>query len=320
MNRIFTYILLPAIVCVLGCSPEEPTPEVLTWRYQQHFGDDGQPKTDDHYDTPTVTECTVSYKSEYGTCPASVKVKYGQALSSAQLPVIELSDEVANAAYYFDGWYIGDNKVAASYKVKQNVTLTAKWRDRYCTLTYPQISYLKGKTFWRGSEKIEFASYPTSGSSILAVFFGDDNETMSGYYSPSSGSISFKGGYSDYEDWHSHFYLDDRNRFFVHIDEAQWGGMIKKTEGLVGKWSVIDPSGEEWYTTIPKNFTNNYGFVEYISEDNDSEQSALYDGSYLYFNAYEFTPNKMSKKQRSKSSSAVKANKSVDNANQQIAL
>ncbi|MBR4440860.1 MAG: InlB B-repeat-containing protein [Bacteroidales bacterium] len=306
MKKSLYCIVLSAIVCVLGCSPEEPTPEVLNWRYQQHFGEDGQPKTDDHYDTPTVTECTVYYKSEYGTCPTSVKVKYGQALSSAQLPVIELSDEVANAAYYFDGWYIGDNKVDASYKVKQNVTLTAKWRDRYCTLTFPQISDLKGKTFWRGSEKIEFASYPTSGSSIIAVFFGDDNETMSGYYSPSSGSITFKGGYSDYEDWYSHVFLDDRGRFFLQVDSNRRGKMTKSTEGLVGKWTFTDSFGDVWYTVIPNNCTNSYGYVRFVFEENNEDVSALYDGTCLYVNSYLFTQDKVSKSGVSKPTNIVK--------------
>ena len=75
---------------------------------------------------------TVSYKSDYGTAPASFKVKYGTALTAENIAA--LSADGCN----FLGWYINstETKASAGYAVKDNVQLTAKWEVISCKVTY----------------------------------------------------------------------------------------------------------------------------------------------------------------------------------------
>ena len=71
---------------------------------------------------------TITYKSDYGTIPDSLKNGVSLAentiLTGEQLPA--LSDDNA----VFKGWYDGETKaVAGEYAVTKNVTLTALWTD-----------------------------------------------------------------------------------------------------------------------------------------------------------------------------------------------
>ena len=68
----------------------------------------------------------VSYKSDYGTLPDSIKngilVKENTVLTAEQLPELTADNMI------FKGWYDGETKaVAGEYKVTKNVTLTAFW-------------------------------------------------------------------------------------------------------------------------------------------------------------------------------------------------
>ncbi len=74
--------------------------------------------------------CTVNYVTEHGTAPGAIIIGETDYFDSSQLPVL------TDANYLFKGWYVGTTKVTAgSYKVTGDVTLTAKWAEKY-TVTY----------------------------------------------------------------------------------------------------------------------------------------------------------------------------------------
>ena len=89
----------------------------------------GQPEepskpSEDEPDKPVVTY-TVSYSSDKGVTDADllkpITVSEGTAITAGQLP------ELSATGWSFEGWYDGETKVVAGYKVTKNITLVAKW-------------------------------------------------------------------------------------------------------------------------------------------------------------------------------------------------
>ncbi len=78
----------------------------------------------DEPDTPAVMY-TVSYSSDKGVTDANllnpITVSEGTAITAEQLP------ELSATGWTFEGWYDGETKVVAGYKVTKNITLVAKW-------------------------------------------------------------------------------------------------------------------------------------------------------------------------------------------------
>ena len=65
---------------------------------------------------------TVTYKSDYDTAPSDVAgLKKGDTLTAEQLP------ELTTDGYTFAGWYNGETKVEAEYRITESLKLTAKW-------------------------------------------------------------------------------------------------------------------------------------------------------------------------------------------------
>ena len=64
---------------------------------------------------------TVTYSTEHATAPEKLTVTDGTALTAEQLPAL------TESGYTFGGWYDGETKAEAGYKVTKDVTLTAKW-------------------------------------------------------------------------------------------------------------------------------------------------------------------------------------------------
>ncbi|MCQ2592030.1 MAG: SUMF1/EgtB/PvdO family nonheme iron enzyme [Treponema sp.] len=78
-----------------------------------------------------LKECTVTYVSDYGTVPQSIKVGEGNKITIDQLPVLETEGK------YFAGWYAGETIIEdGKYTVTDDVTLTARWINKY------QVSYV----------------------------------------------------------------------------------------------------------------------------------------------------------------------------------
>lgn len=80
--------------------------------------------SEDEPDKPVVTY-TVSYSSDKGVTDADllkpITVSEGTAITAGQLP------ELSATGWSFEGWYDGETKVIAGYKVTKNITLVAKW-------------------------------------------------------------------------------------------------------------------------------------------------------------------------------------------------
>lgn len=80
--------------------------------------------SEDEPEQPAVTY-TVSYSSDKGVSDSSlvnpITVLEGAAITAEQLP------ELSAMGWSFEGWYDGETKVIAGYKVTKNITLVAKW-------------------------------------------------------------------------------------------------------------------------------------------------------------------------------------------------
>lgn len=80
--------------------------------------------SEDEPEQPAVTY-TVSYSSDKGVSDSSlvnpITVLEGAAITAEQLP------ELSATGWSFEGWYDGETKVIAGYKVTKNITLVAKW-------------------------------------------------------------------------------------------------------------------------------------------------------------------------------------------------
>jgi len=81
----------------------------------------------------TFKAVKVTYSTTYGSA-ASIILNKGTALTKEDLP--ELTDE----KYNLDGWYVGETKVEAGYKVVEDVTLTAKWSKKTAYITVTVVS------------------------------------------------------------------------------------------------------------------------------------------------------------------------------------
>lgn len=81
-------------------------------------------QTEEEPDKPIVTY-TVSYSFDKGVTDAEllnpITISEGAAITAEQLP------ELSATGWSFEGWYDGETKVIAGYKVTKNITLVAKW-------------------------------------------------------------------------------------------------------------------------------------------------------------------------------------------------
>lgn len=80
--------------------------------------------SEDEPEQPAVTY-TISYSSDKGVSNSSllnpITVLEGAAITAEQLP------ELSAIGWSFEGWYDGETKVVAGYKVTKNIILVAKW-------------------------------------------------------------------------------------------------------------------------------------------------------------------------------------------------
>lgn len=92
---------------------------------------------------------SVSYINEKGDAPESFLTVEGATLNSRQLPEMECE------GYEFLGWYDGDRKVEInSYRVQNNIKITAKWKLRNYRITY-NLNGGIAATDWPSSYNIE---------------------------------------------------------------------------------------------------------------------------------------------------------------------
>ncbi len=81
--------------------------------------------------TEEIVLCSITYVSAYGLPPQSKNVPVETILTAEDLP------EIAAEGYTFSGWYIGNIKISAGYKITSNINLSAWWG----TETPPPVSF-----------------------------------------------------------------------------------------------------------------------------------------------------------------------------------
>ena len=70
--------------------------------------------------------CAINYETEFGIKPTDITLIIDETFTEKQLPILSTDKN-----YIFDGWYIGDIKVSEGYRIKDDITLTAKWVKTY---------------------------------------------------------------------------------------------------------------------------------------------------------------------------------------------
>lgn len=108
---------------------------------------------------------TVSYETEHGTAPERISVEEGTVLTADQLPSLTAE------GYTFGGWYDGESKVEAGYKVTKDVTLTAKWTANTYTVTLNSNGSTVTITATYGKPLPDFETIPTLEGSTFGGYY-----------------------------------------------------------------------------------------------------------------------------------------------------
>ncbi len=99
----------------------------------------------------------VSYVSRIGEAPSPVKIEEGSYLSTKELPVLVYDN------YTFNGWFIDDEKIQPdSYKVNDNIILTASWTGQTCAVTFTHSDNIGGQRYVKVYENGQTITLPES--------------------------------------------------------------------------------------------------------------------------------------------------------------
>ena len=108
---------------------------------------------------------TVTYSTEHASAPEKLTVTDGTALTVAQLPALTAE------GYTFGGWYDGQTKAEAGYKVTKNVTLTAKWTVNTYTVTLNNNGSTDTITATYGKPLPDLEAIPTLEGSTFGGYY-----------------------------------------------------------------------------------------------------------------------------------------------------
>lgn len=109
--------------------------------------------------------CTVTYSTEHATAPEKLTVTDGTALTAEQLPALTAE------GYTFGGWYDGETKAEAGYKVTKDVTLTAKWTANSYTVTLNSNGSTNTITATYGKPLPDLEAIPTLEGSTFGGYY-----------------------------------------------------------------------------------------------------------------------------------------------------
>ncbi|MBQ9623101.1 MAG: InlB B-repeat-containing protein [Treponema sp.] len=131
---------------------------------------------------------TVTYSTEHATAPEKLTVADGTALTAEQLPAL------TESGYTFGGWYDGETKAEAGYKVTKDVTLTAKWTKNTVTPTPDDGEDDGGNT----SEATTYTvTFNTNGGTEVASQKIESGKTATEPTAPTKDGFTFGGWYTD---------------------------------------------------------------------------------------------------------------------------
>ncbi|MBQ9206323.1 MAG: InlB B-repeat-containing protein [Treponema sp.] len=137
---------------------------------------------------------TVTYSTEHATAPEKLTVTDGTALTAEQLPALTAE------GYTFGGWYDGETKAEAGYKVTKDVTLTANWTavgtggsdpQNPDTPTAPDDSGDTGKT------TTYTVTFTTNGGTEIASQKIESGKTATEPTAPTKDGYIFGGWFTD---------------------------------------------------------------------------------------------------------------------------
>ena len=142
---------------------------------------------------------TVSFTTQYGTNPASIKKYTGEKITETEIPAL-----TARTGYTSDGWFNGSTQLTTDYTVNGDVTFTEKWSvntylitfkandetdDDYTqTVTYATTAKLKPNTFTR-------EGYTFNGWNLAA------NGSGTGYADKADFTVNEANGVTLYAQW-----------------------------------------------------------------------------------------------------------------------
>lgn len=129
---------------------------------------------------------TVTYSTEHATAPEKLTVEDGTALTAEQLPTLTAE------GYTFGGWYDGEIKAEAGYKVTKDVTLTAKWTKKAVTPTPDDGEDDGGDT---GKTTTYTVTFSTDGAETKQTIA--EGEKVSKPTDPTKTGYTFDGWYKD---------------------------------------------------------------------------------------------------------------------------
>ena len=131
---------------------------------------------------------TVTYSTEHATAPEKLTVADGTALTAEQLPAL------TESGYTFGGWYDGETKAEAGYKVTKDVTLTARWIKNTVTPTPDDGEDDGGNT----SENTKYTvTFNTNGGTEVASQKIESGKTATEPTAPTKDGYTFGGWFTD---------------------------------------------------------------------------------------------------------------------------
>ena len=111
---------------------------------------------------------TVTYSTEHANAPEKLTVTDGTALTTEQLPALTAE------GYTFGGWYDGETKAEAGYKVTKDVTLTAKWTANTYTVTLNNNGSTDTITATYGNPLPNLEAIPTLEGSTFGGYYTEE--------------------------------------------------------------------------------------------------------------------------------------------------
>ena len=131
---------------------------------------------------------TVTYSTEHATAPEKLTVTDGTALTAEQLPALTAE------GYTFGGWYDGETKAEAGYKVTKDVTLTAKWTKNTVTPTPDDGEDDGGNT----TEVTKYTvTFSTNGGTEITSQKIESGKTATEPTAPTKDGYTFGGWFTD---------------------------------------------------------------------------------------------------------------------------
>ena len=195
---------------------------------------------------------TVSFSTEHGTAPASIKKYTGEKISETEIPTL-----TPRTGYTFDGWFNGSTKLTTDYTVNGDVAFTEKWTVN----TYPITFKANGGA---ESDSTQSVTYGTT-VKLNANTFTRDGWSFIGWNEAADGSGKT---YSDEAD----FAMTEANGVTLY---AQWDpnadrstvadmirSMTKSGTIAVKGWIYDDTSNNEYTNNTLREIDSALNYLE----------------------------------------------------------